>query len=339
MLTIDGSRGEGGGQILRTGLALSIITGTPFRIHSIRAGRDKPGLLRQHLAAVNAAAAVGCAQVRGAALGSTEVTFIPSGLAPGNHRFAVGSAGSATLVLQTVLPALLRADAPSTLILEGGTHNPAAPPFEFLERAFVPLVNRTGANVAVELERPGFFPAGGGRFIARITPAAAVAPVHIRERGEVIRRRATALVSSLPGHIGERELETVRRQMSWPADSLHVRFVEEPRGPGNAVILELVCEGITEVFTSFGAYNVSAEAVACRAVEEARRYIAAVGVPVGEHLADQLVLLLAVGAGGSFATLPPTQHTRTNIETIRLFLDRPIETREERKDRVLVTVG
>lgn len=338
MLTIDGSRGEGGGQILRTSLALSIITGTPFRMHSIRAGRDKPGLLRQHLAAVNAAAAVGCAQTTGAALGSTELTFVPGGLAPGNHRFAVGSAGSATLVLQTVLPALLRADAPSMLILEGGTHNPAAPPFEFLERAFVPLVNRTGANVSVELERPGFFPAGGGRFVAHITPAATASPLHLHERGEILRRRATALVSNLPRHVGEREIETVRRALNWPPDALHLRFVEEPRGPGNAVLIEMVCEGITEVFTGFGAYNVSAETVAMRAVEEARHYLAARDVPVGEHLADQLVLILAVGAGGSFTTLPLTRHTRTNIETIGLFLDRKIEVAEERKDRVRITV-
>src|SRR5262245_57066518 len=168
ILTIDGSHGEGGGQILRSSLALSMVTGTPFRIENIRAKRKKPGLMRQHLTAVNAARQVSSAGVDGAAIGSTELVFHPGTVRPGDYQFAVGTAGSTTLVLQTVLPALLCAGGSSRLSFEGGTHNPFAPPFDFLERAFLPLMNRMGPKVAATLERPGFYPAGGGRFTVTI---------------------------------------------------------------------------------------------------------------------------------------------------------------------------
>ena len=148
-LAIDGSIGEGGGQILRTSIALSMVTGQPFRIEKIRAGREKSGLLRQHLTAVNAAAAICSANVDGAAIGSASLEFSPGKVKGGQYTFAIGSAGSTTLVLQTVLPALLLADAPSSLTLEGGTHNPHAPPFDFLERAFLPLINRMGPTVEI----------------------------------------------------------------------------------------------------------------------------------------------------------------------------------------------
>ena len=147
MITIDGSQGEGGGQILRTSLALSLVTGQPFRMERIRARRQKPGLLRQHLTAVEAAEAVGCADVTGAVLGSQTLGFTPGPVTHGNYRFAVGTAGSATLVLQTVLPALLIASGPSTLTLEGGTHNPLAPPFDFLARCFMPLEHLQGNTI------------------------------------------------------------------------------------------------------------------------------------------------------------------------------------------------
>src|SRR6516225_361743 len=170
-LGIDGSQGEGGGQVLRSSLALALVTGKPVTVDRIRAGREKPGLMRQHLTAVNAAVEICGGHATGAALGSRSITFEPQPVRPGEYRFDVGSAGSATLVLQTVLPALLIAEGPTTLILEGGTHNAWAPPFDFLEKAFVPLVNRMGPHVEVELDRHGFYPAGGGRFRVHIQPA------------------------------------------------------------------------------------------------------------------------------------------------------------------------
>ncbi len=175
-IQIDGSIGEGGGQILRSALALSMVTGKPFRIEKIRAGREKPGLLRQHLTAVNAAAAICSAQIEGAAISSRELSFSPGEIKAGEYTFAVGSAGSTTLVLQTVLPALLCASGPSSLTLEGGTHNPHAPPLDFLERAFVPLITRMGPSVQVAMERAGFFPVGGGRFFVNVEPRASRTP-------------------------------------------------------------------------------------------------------------------------------------------------------------------
>ncbi|HZI07316.1 MAG TPA: RNA 3'-terminal phosphate cyclase, partial [Archangium sp.] len=237
MIRIDGSKGEGGGQVLRTSLALSLVTGTPFRMENIRAGRAKPGLLRQHLTAVKAATAIGDAEVTGAELHSKELTFRPRALKAGDYHFAIGTAGSATLVLQTVLPALLSASGPSALVLEGGTHNPAAPPFDFLTKAYLPLVGRMGPRVEATLERPGFFPAGGGKFRVSVQPAP-LRPLHLPERGRVVRRRASALVAQLPYEIGKREVETAVRVLGWAPEEGHVEELKRSVCPGNVVSVE-----------------------------------------------------------------------------------------------------
>ncbi len=329
MLTLDGSQGEGGGQILRSSLALSLITGQPFRIVRIRAGRQKPGLLRQHLAAVAAAAAVGKAEVQGAALGSSELTFRPGRIHPGEHRFSVGSAGSATLVAQTVLPPLLIADAPSVLHLEGGTHNPAAPPYEFLERTFLPLLGRMGPKLEATLHRPGFYPAGGGELTLRInpvTPTPRLEPLHLTERGAVRDVRVEAMVAGLPLSIAERETATALCLLDLPEESAEVHELSNAYGPGNAILVTIESEHLTEVFAGFGRRGVPAETVAAEVAEEARRYLEA-GVPVGEHLADQLLLPLALVRSGSFITTEPSGHTTTNLDVIRRFL--PIDFKVE----------
>src|SRR5688500_4196864 len=279
MLTIDGSFGEGGGQILRSSLALSMITGTPFRIENIRANRDPPGLARQHLTAVTSAAKVCNATVDGAELRSRELMFRPGKVTPGDYTLSVGSAGSTTLVLQTVLPPLLIADNSSTLTLEGGTHNPFAPPVDFLEKAFLPLINRMGPRVETALEQPGFAPRGGGRLIATIHPAAKLSPLHLPERGAVKRRLARAVVAGLPRNIAERELAVVRDRLGWGPESLEVVELPEAYGPGNIVTLEIEGEHVTEVFTGVGTRGVRAEKVADTAAQSAARYLAA-NVPV-----------------------------------------------------------
>ena len=320
MLTIDGSQGEGGGQILRTALALSLVTGAPFRIEKIRARRARPGLLRQHLTAVSAAVAVGGAEVEGATLGSPSLVFRPGAVKPGEYRFAIGTAGSTGLVVQTVLPALLTAAGPSTLTLEGGTHNPGAPPFDFLARAFLPLIERMGPRVEAVLDRPGFYPAGGGQCAFRVMPAARLAPLDLRERGAIRRRRAQALVARLPRQIADRELAVVRARLGWSEEELEVVVVDgSARGPGNVLLLEVESEHVTELFSGFGQVGVRAEAVAEQAVEQARRYLAA-GVPVGPHLADQLLVPLALAGGGAFRTIGLSSHSRTNLDVIRAFL-------------------
>jgi RNA 3'-terminal phosphate cyclase (ATP) len=337
VLTIDGAQGEGGGQILRTALALSMATGTPFRIEKIRAGRAKPGLLRQHLTAVNAAAAVSAAEVDGAVLGSQDVVFRPGAVKPGEFRFAVGTAGSTGLVLQTVLPPLLTASAPSVLTLEGGTHNPWAPPFDFLARAFLPILGRMGAMVDARLDRAGFYPAGGGHWTVRIPPVDRLAPLTLLDRGPILRRRARAIVARLSPRIADRELAVVRDRLGWSQEELEVVVVEEARGPGNVLLLEIESAHVTEIFTGFGQVGVRAEAVAEGAVRETRQYLAA-GVPVGPHLADQLLLPLALGRGGAFRTTALSRHSSTNLEVIRAFLSTSVSVVGERDD-VTVEIG
>jgi RNA 3'-terminal phosphate cyclase (ATP) len=330
-IRIDGSFGEGGGQILRTSLSLSLVTGQPFRIDNIRAGRAKPGLLRQHLTAVLAAAEVGNAKVDGAVLGSASVQFTPGLVRPGEYSFAVGTAGSATLVFQTVLPALMLASGPSKITLEGGTHNHAAPPYHFLAQTFLPLVERMGPKVALQFERYGFYPAGGGRFRAEVQPVTSTAlqPIHIGARGEITSRRLIAVVSSLPYHIAQRELETAADLLNW--DATVPRIADTNRsspGPGNVVMIEIgSASGVKEIFTAFGKQGVTAERVAEEAVHEVREYLVSAAA-AAEHLADQLLLPMALAGGGSFTATKLNMHARTNMDVISRFLPVSFETVE-----------
>ncbi|MGC4067180.1 MAG: RNA 3'-terminal phosphate cyclase [Polyangiaceae bacterium] len=319
MFTIDGSMGEGGGQIFRTALALSLLKGVPVRITNIRAGRPKPGLMRQHLTALQAAIRVSEGHADGALVGSTEVTFRPGSVQGGEHSFSVGTAGSTTLVLQTLLPALLSAATPSTLVLEGGTHNPHAPPFDHLSEAFLPILRRMGAKVHVFLEKAGFYPMGGGRVRVVIEPCARLSRLDLLERGTLVTRSARALVSSIPRRIGEREIQTIREQLGWTQQDAHTDVIESTDGPANVLVVALVSQNITEIFTGFGERGVSAERVAAGVAREARAYLAA-GVPIGEHLADQLLLPMALAGGGAFRTVEPSSHTRTQSAVIREFL-------------------
>ncbi|MEK0450954.1 MAG: 3-phosphate cyclase, class [Verrucomicrobiota bacterium] len=324
LIQIDGSAGEGGGQILRTSLALSLVTGKPFRIERIRAGRQKPGLMRQHLTAVNAAVEIGGAAVDGAEIGSQELIFHPGPVKPGAYRFAVGTAGSATLVLQTVLPALLVADEPSVLNLEGGTHNPLAPPFDFLERAFLPVVGRMGAQVEADLLRPGFFPAGGGQMQVRITPCSKLQPVEILERGGLVSRSAQVIIAGLPDSIAERQRESLKRSLGWPAESITIERESDQVGPGNVVLAELSGATHTEIFSAFGQRGVRSEQVVDHLVKSVRDYLTH-GAPVGEYLADQMLIPMALAGGGSFRTGKLSRHSITNMDVIRRFLDTEFE--------------
>jgi RNA 3'-terminal phosphate cyclase (ATP) len=228
-------------------------------------------------------------------------------------------------VLQTVLLPLLLADAPSRLTLEGGTHNPYAPPFDFLAAAFLPLLRRMGARVEARLERAGFYPAGGGRLTVEIGAPGALTPLALPVRGPIRRRRARALLSRLHRRIGDRELAVVHARLGWTGEELEVVTLGEAMaGPGNVLLLEIQSEHVTEVFTGFGQVGVRAEAVAEQAVQEAQHYLAA-DVPVGPHLADQLLLPLALAGGGSFRTMPLTRHATTNIAVIGQFLASSVE--------------
>jgi RNA 3'-terminal phosphate cyclase (ATP) len=325
MIELDGATGEGGGQILRTALALSMCTGQPMKMHRIRAKRSKPGLMRQHLACVNAAVAVSGAKAQGAELGSQELSFEPGAVRATDYRFSVGTAGSCSLVLQTVLPPLMLAGGVSRVVLSGGTHNPMAPPFHFLERSFAPLLRRLGVGLDLELRRLGFYPAGGGEFIAVIRPPdAGLMPFDLTERGAPITSFVECLAPALPPHVVKRELEAMGRLMGWSGDQLRAPAVRQNEGPGNALMATLHHEHVQEVFTAFGEKSVSAEQVARTLAVEVQAFTAKEGA-LGPHLADQWMVPLALaiasrGGEASFTCTEITDHAATNVGTIERFL-------------------
>lgn len=336
LIVIDGSEGEGGGQILRTSLTVSLLSGQPFRIEGIRKGRAKPGLLRQHLTCVAAAAQIGDAEVVGDTLGSTSLTFAPRARRGGVYDLAIGTAGSTTLVLQTILPALLRADGPSTVTITGGTHNPAAPPVPFLQKTFLPLVARMGGEVSLELARVGFYPAGGGKIVARISPTPALAPLHLGGRGDITRRGILVVLGDVPGHVGKRAIQALCEGLGWTKDTGRIDTIARPSSPGVVVFVEVGDDAMVEVFTGFGEKGLKTEQLAAELAAEVRAYLDG-GAPVGPYLADQLLPLLAAGGGGSFETTALTPHARSQVNLLARLGMRPITLTESGNGRTHVS--
>lgn len=323
MITIDGADGEGGGQMVRNACALSLVTGEPFRIGNIRAKRPKPGLMRQHVTAVEAACAISGSHCSGLFVGASDLEFRPGRVVPGEYRFAIGTAGSTGLVLQTVLMPLAMADAPSRLVLEGGTHAMSAPPFDFLERCFLPVINRMGPTVTARIVRHGFFPRGGGRIEVDITPAP-LRPVDGLTRGEPLGVAGTVVFAGLPPEIAERMLSKARLDLpDWPEDAFAVRELPADQGPGVILMLEARYAGTVEVVSGFGRLGVSAESIASTAAARMTGF-ANTSAFAGPHLADQLVLPLVLAGGGCFTTVKPSQHTLTAMDIARRFTGRRI---------------
>ncbi len=318
MIVIDGSEGGGGGQVVRNACALSLVTGIPFRITNVRGKRSKPGLMRQHVTAIEAACAVGGAQCEGLTVGSSEVLFRPGQIVPGEYRFAVGTAGSTGLVLQTILMPLALADGPSRVVLEGGTHNMLAPPFDFIAKSFLPIINRMGPNIEARLVRHGFYPRGAGRIEIEITPAP-LRQIECVKRGALINRSALALFTALPFDVADREIRTAKGLLDWPEHAFAVRQLPEDQGPGNILLLEAEFEHVTEIVSGFGKLGVSAEHVAKTAAARMAGYLASDAF-AGPYLADQLLLPFALAGGGVFTTVKPTQHSLTAAEIIGRFI-------------------
>jgi RNA 3'-terminal phosphate cyclase (ATP) len=325
LIEIDGTRGEGGGQLLRGALALAVATGRGFRIDDIRRRRQRPGLMRQHLTAVQAAATICEARVDRAELGATSLVFEPGPAHAGDYTFAIGTAGSCVLVLQAIVPALARLDAPSRVTISGGTHNPLAPTFEFLRDALAPQLAAIGWTVQYTLVRHGFYPAGGGQIIATFAPARPPHRLVLLERGSRIAHTARAVVSHIARDIAVRELATLCARLNWEIDSPGaITSVDDSAGPGNFVEATVRYENVTEVVTSIGERGVTGERVADTCAEAVRRYLR-VAAPVGEHLLDQLLLPLALTAGGELRAVRWTPHAEAHRELLRTWFGRDIE--------------
>ncbi len=339
MLQIDGSYGEGGGQILRAALSLSVFTQTPFRLERIRAKRPKPGLRPQHLTAVRAAAALCNAEVQGAHEGSTELTFTPQGPArPGTYRFDVGTAGATGLILQTLIPPLAEAPEPSWLTLTGGTHVPWSPPYHFLERVFIPAVGHLGWQISLTLKRWGWYPRGGGRVQATIRPPLA-GPKHLDwvERGELQHLWVLSAASNLPEHVRRRQAKRAQRRLREAGLSPHqVDVVDAPSpGVGTCVIIVGTYEAGWGAGFALGKRGKPAEQVAEEAVAQFLEFHRS-GAAVDPHLADQFIVpLLVRGVSWTFSTSRATNHLRTVIWLSTQFIPAPI-TVEEREGRVIV---
>jgi len=337
VLQIDGSQGEGGGQILRTSLSLSMCLNQPIRVKNIRAGRKKTGLLRQHLTCVRAAKEICDANVIGDELGSGEIEFIPNEIKSGNYRFAIGTAGSTSLVFQTIFPALLKAEKKSRVQLEGGTHNMQAPSFEFLTKCFVPTLEKMNIYVNCDLHRYGFYPNGGGEWSANIQPTFNPKRLKLLDRGDLVARSATTFTSKLPLHVSERELNKISQKLNWNADELVENQVDS-FGPGNLVSLKLAFENTTEIFDEVAQRGLKAEKVAGNAIRKLQRYQDSNAV-VGEYLADQLLLPMALNTGGSFICHSMSDHVKTNIEVINQFINGAISITDIDDDTVKINVN
>ena len=320
MLYIDGSEGEGGGQVLRTSLALSICLRIPFRIENIRARRKKPGLLRQHLTAVKAAARICNADVEGDYLGSKVLQFEPNAVQSGQYHFAINSAGSVNLVLQTIMIPLLFAEDESEVVVEGGTHNPLAPPFEFLEMAYLPVLDAMGGKICATLERPGFFPAGGGRLVVNIVPSRSLKPVVLNKRSELIDISGKIYLAGLSGDIAEREIKVLAKRSGISVNKFKSKFYTTEYGPANVLIVTVECENATEVFVGYGQKGVKAEIVAKRLATDILNYLKS-DVFADEHLADQLLLPVVLAGAGEFSTNAVSSHFLTNVNVIKKFMD------------------
>ena len=330
MKIIDGSQGEGGGQILRSTLALSMCTGTPVRIENIRAGRRKTGLLRQHLACVRASKEITNAKVIGDELGSSIVEFRPGVIKAATYDFAIGSAGSTSLLFQTVLPALLMADAESVVSFSGGTHNDLAPSFDFIKHCFIPALASINLDIKAELNAYGFMPNGGGKWTATIQPIKGMTALDMMSIGKIQSRQAVVTQSGVSRSVAERELGRIKKKLQWADGDLRINQVDSI-GPGNVVSLRVSDGHINEVIDVVGAKQLTAERVAGRAIASMKRYLKS-GAAVGEYLCDQLLLPLALGNGGRFTTVEPSLHTKTNIDVIKEFIDCDIDINEVSDD-------
>ena len=340
MIELDGSMGEGGGQILRTSLALSLITQKAFRLSNVRAHRSKPGLQPQHLAGVRAAATIGNAKVRGDAVGSREVIFEPGPVTPGKYRFAIGTAGSTSLLLHTIyLPLAWKTGQPSELILEGGTHVSTSPCFHYLDSTWRGYLELLGLRIKLKMLRPGFYPRGGGAIEASIQPVERIAAVNLTARGRVKSVGGFAAVAGLPDHIARRMARRVSVRLRERGLDAQLAIEEWEGGPGVVLAVALNAAPVPTMFTALGSRGKPAEAVADELLAEVESWLDA-DAPVDPHSADQLVLPLMLADGASeYRVSAVTRHLTTNIAVIRNFIDREVSVDGDEGAAGVVRIG
>jgi RNA 3'-phosphate cyclase len=321
MLHIDGSTGEGGGQVLRSSLALAILTRQAVHLTSIRAGRAKPGLQPQHLESVKAAAQICGGQVHGAALNSQQLLFEPGEVHGGRYWFEIGTAGATSLVLQTIFLPLAKAREGSTITITGGTHVPHSPCSHYLERQWLPVLQSSGFWARLTLERAGFYPQGGGEIQALIRPVEAIQPFHCLQRGKLLRIRGISAIANLDDSIARRQKLQALRRLEPICEDSKIETIRMPSpGKGTLLMVQAEFEHSTCCYFSLGAPGKRAEQVADEAVDALEAFLAGDGA-VDEHLADQLLLPLAFASGPSqFRTSRVTLHLLTNAEILQAFL-------------------
>lgn len=324
VLRIDGSYGEGGGQILRTALTLSAVLGQPVELVKIRAGRRNPGLQPQHLSCVKALAEITGAEVHGAEIGSSRLYFAPGRITGGSWRFDVGTAGALSLVLQAILGPLAFADRPSNLLLTGGTHVPWSPPAPYVSHVFLPMVKRMGLEADWQLERGGFYPKGGGRVYVAVQPVTQLSSINVTNRGALVAIRGMSAVAKLPRRIAERQADRIRCRVSDAGYTIDVDIAElDAPCPGDTVVLWTEFERTRAGFGALGERGKPAERVADEAVDALLDFLAGDAATEG-YLADQLAVFMAMANGRSvLTTARVSRHLLTNLWTIRQFL--PIE--------------
>lgn len=327
-IAVDGAMGEGGGQVLRTALSLSLLTGQSFRLSRIRANRQRPGLRPQHLAAVQAAAQVSGARVSGDRVGSGAIELAPGPVRPGDYFFDIGTAGATALVLQTLLLPLALAPGRSSVTIRGGTHVPLSPCFHYLDWNWRPFLARIGIYFDLTMTMAGFYPQGGGELQAAIPGDARPGPLDLTERGALRGVRGLSAVANLPRDIAERQRRQARGRLRalLPEVTPEVVLEELPASTRGTVLLLLAeFEHGQACCFALGERGKRAEQVADEAVQALAAFIRSDGA-VDPWLADQLLLPLAVASGtSSLHTSEVTTHLLTNAEVIRLFL--PVEIR------------
>ncbi len=323
MIVIDGSYGEGGGQILRTALSISCITGKPFRIFNIRKGREKPGLMPQHLASIMAAREISDADIEGAFIGSTELIFSPRRIKAGEYSFNIGTAGSTILLLQTLIPPLIFAGDLSRILIKGGTHVPFSPIYDYTEKVFAEFLNMLGIRISLRIRSYGFYPKGGGSIEAEIYPVESILPIEILEKGRLKRIGGCSSVANLPISIAERQRTSAIKYMKERLGDevpIHLETMNVP-SPSEGTFLFLKCEFDLSIagFSSLGRRGKSAEKVGEEAASGLISFLRTDGA-IDPHLADQIVLYLSMASAPSrFTVSSITDHLLTNLYTIRHF--------------------